>query len=337
MKTCNIIIIGLILIGLASPAEAATALPNPIRALHIVTRGVSPTDVKKLVDTASKEKFNTIILGIAWRGSTKLSSMPWVDDSKAWNITELLSVVKYIRGRHMLIVPEIKLLSHANVLFLKNFPSLMYNSQTYDPRNPEVYQKVFPIIDEVIALIHPKAIHIGHDEVVGWSKWFYTKGLLKIGESQLPASLFLKSVGNVHAYLNSKGVETWMWGDMLISRSEFPSMKKNGALHNLNESYGATLRKKIPKDILICDWHYSDKQSDFPSISAFRNDDFRVLGATWKKEKTIQNFSHYAARHGAAGMIATTWWHVQKKQWDKVDRIINFSGKTFLKDFPDAK
>ncbi len=337
MKIFRVIVIAIGFFCAGYSSEAAVYVKKPIRALHLVTRAVSPADVMKLVDIASKEKFNTIILGIAWRGSTKLKSMPWVDGSKAWSSKDLLAVVQYIREKNMQVVPELKLLSHANVLFQKNFPNLMYNSKTYDPRKPEVYQKVFPIIDEVIALLHPQAIHIGHDEVVGWSKRHYVKGLLKSDERQLPANLFLKSVVYIHEHLHSKGVETWMWGDMLISQGEFPSMRKSGALHDLNESYGATLRKKIPRDILICDWHYNDKQRDFPTVSAFKNDGFRVLGATWKKEKTIQNFSYYAAHHGAEGMIATTWFHVQRKEWDIVNNIIKVSGKTFLKDFPDTK
>jgi len=337
MKIFRVLVIVIVFLSTGHGSEAAVYGAKPIRALHIVTRGVSPANVMKLVDLARKHGFNTIILGIAWRNSTNLSSMPWVDSSKAWSSKDLLSVVQYIREKHMKIVPELKLLSHANVLFQKKFQSLMYNSKTYDPRKPEVYQKVFPIIDEVIALIHPQAIHIGHDEVVGWTKWHYIKGLLKPHESQLPASLFLESVKNIHEHLNSKGVETWMWGDMLVSRNELPSMQKSGALHDLSESYGAALRKKIPKDIVICDWHYNDKQRDFLTVSAFKNDGFRVLGATWKKEKTIQNFSYYAAHHGADGMIATTWFHVQRKEWDIVNNIIKVSGKIFLKDFPDAK
>jgi hypothetical protein len=36
-------------------------------------------------------------------------------------------------------------------------------------------------------------------------------------------------------------------------------------------------------------------------------------------------------------MIATTWWPVQGKEWDVVDKILRESGEAFSKDFPDAK
>lgn len=127
-----------------------------------------------------------------------------------------------------------------------------------------------------------------------------------------------------------------MWGDMLISPDEFPEMLGRH-LHGTLPGYGKAMREKLPKDIVICDWHYFDTQKDFPSLAAFKREGFRVLGATWKKDDTTANFSRYAAAHGADGMIATTWFHVQRKEWDIVDKIIDTSGKIFMKDFPDAK
>jgi hypothetical protein len=112
---------------------------------------------------------------------------------------------------------------------------------------------------------------------------------------------------------------------------------KPGPLHGLKAGYGKPLRDKLPKDIVICDWHYADEQPEFPSLAALRKEGFRVLGATWTKEVTIQNFSRYAAQHGGEGMIATSWSHVQKKEWDVVEKIMRTSGEVFKKDFPDAK
>ena len=307
-----------------------------IRALHLVTRGSSVQEIKHLIDLAKSASFNTIILGITKNNSTALNSMPWIKSPKAWSRKELLSVVNYARSKDMEVIPHIPLLSHQKVFLKKPFPELMYNNRTYDPRNPKVYDVVFPILDEIIDLLHPPAIHIGHDEVVGWKKKHYEKGLLKSGEEILPAKLFLDDTLKIHEYLKSKGVDTWMWGDMLVSPDEFPTMRKGG-LHGSAMGYGADLRKHIPKDIVICDWHYFDKQLNFPSLKTFRNEGFRVLGATWKRDKTTRNFSHYAAANGASGMMATTWYYVPKKEWDLVEHIINFSGRIFVQDFPDVK
>lgn len=127
-----------------------------------------------------------------------------------------------------------------------------------------------------------------------------------------------------------------MWGDMLISPDEFQNMF-DPDLHGTVGGYGKPLRDKLPRDIVICDWHYFDDQSDFPTLKVMQKEGFRVIGSSWKKEKTTRNFSRYAAQHGAKGMMATTWFHVQKNEWGIVDDIIKVSGEAFMRDFPDAQ
>jgi len=82
---------------------------------------------------------------------------------------------------------------------------------------------------------------------------------------------------------------------MLIAPDEFPTMSNGGDINlgDINGSslgYGQVLRRKIPKDIVICDWHYNirGKQTDFPTLAAFKSDGFRVLGTTWRvKERQL--------------------------------------------------
>ena len=40
----------------------------------------------------------------------------------------------------------------------------MFNTVSYDPRKDATYAVVFPFLDELIEAVHPRAIHIGHDE-----------------------------------------------------------------------------------------------------------------------------------------------------------------------------
>lgn len=272
--------------------------------------------------------FNTILLGIPWRGNISLHSTPWIKPAKGvWTRKELVSIVDYARRLGLEVVPNIPLLSHQDLLLSSEYPGLMFNSVTYDPRSPKVYDVVLPILDEMIELIHPKAIHIGHDEVIGWEKSHFRK-ILRPGERMLPADLFLSDVLRLHEFLNKRGVETWMWGDMLISAEEFPTMKVVG-LNGVAPGYGKALRDKLPKEIVICDWHYLDDQLEFPSLSVMQKEGFRVIGTTWKKNDTIRHFSRYARQHGAYGMMATTWFHVQRKEWSVVGDILKVSGEAF--------
>ncbi len=319
-----------LLAAVNSPVGGKTSFR--IRALHISlepakkeTEMVSADIAKKVILKAKANGFNTLIILLA--NFVRLKSMTIPPDSRSWTTTQFVDVVKYARDNGIDVIPEVKLLTHQEKFFSNNYPALMYNRVTYDPRKAQVYDIVYKVIDELTELIHPRAIHIGHDEAAGSTPESVQKWLAP-GETILPAELYLEDTKRINAYLNSKGVETWMWGDMLISHDEFPSMQDwyfNGGA----PGYGKLLRHQLPKNIVICDWHYTDSQPDFPSLSTFKREGFKVLGATWRKQLTIRNFSRYAYDHGAEGMIATTWSNLRQEDWNTVDEIIRDSGEVF--------
>jgi hypothetical protein len=328
----------LLFVLLAQAASYAQA--KPVRALHLVANNMTVDDARRLIDKAEEAKFNTIILGLPWRSGVRLRSTPWIiAGSKTWSRDDLLAVVNYARKKNMEIVPQLPLLTHQELFLAPNFPELMFNHKTYDPRKVDVYRYIFPVIDELIDLIRPRAVHIGHDEVLGWRPG---KNWLKQGEKLLPPELFVEDVVHLHTYLKNKGIETWMWGDMLVSPAEFPSMISK-ELHGIAPGYGKQLRDKLPREMVICDWHYSGESADFPSLSTLKREGFRVFGVTWRERNTTINFSRFAGMNGAEGMIASTWVVLNSEgkntvnSWEEVERIISESGAVFSKDFPDAK
>jgi len=147
-------------------------------------------------------------------------------------------------------------------------------------------------------------------------------------EDMLPAHLYLKDVTTVYNYLKKNNIDTWLWGDMLIGSSEFPSMFEKH-LHGDIGDYGRVLREKIPREIVICDWHYFGGRYKYPSTQSFVNEGFKTLIAIWKHEKTTRRFVAFAKLGDTSGFIATTWWHVQKKEWQKVYDILKQSIEIF--------
>ena len=302
------------------------------RLWHFVLRHVSLKDAKWMVDKAKKYGFNSVVVLVT--DGVKLDKSPWTPLKGAWSKNEFISWVEYAKSSGMEVIPEVKLLTHQEKFFQKNHPSLMYNSFTYDPRFNQVYDVIFPFLEEIISIIKPKTIHVGHDEAAGLNKrsestWLIKRKWLGKEEKLIPSDLFLLDILKLHAYLTKKNINTGIWGDMLLSENEFPNMLKRH-LHGNKPHYGKTLRHKLPKDIIIFDWHYSDKQKYFPSLKKLQEEGFRVIGSTWKKANTIRNFSNYAFKNNAYGMLAGTWWHVQRKEWDKVDDILKESGHIFL-------
>lgn len=255
--------------------------PQPVRALHFVLSGATTVDAKRITDLARSSGFNTLVISLG--NAVKFNSFPGKLRPGAWGIDELLTLVNYAKQLDLNVIPEIILLTHQDMFFGNSHPELMFNNKTYDPRKPEVYSLITTYIDEIISTLHPSAINIGHDELKGFmGQDAHTPNIaidLLPDEQILPAELFLQDVLFIHDYLSKRGIETRMWGDMLISPKEFPDML-HWQLHGRPLGYGKALRDKLPRDIVICDWHYNDDQADFPSLATMQNEGFRVLGST---------------------------------------------------------
>jgi hypothetical protein len=310
-------------------ANIGSTADEPVFAWHFVLRPMAMPDAKRMVDAAESAGFNTIVVQLA--SGLDLESFPLAPSEGAWGKEELGEWVAYARSRGINVIPEIKLLSKQKKFFRNSRPGLMFNAETYDPRNEEVYKVVFRLIDDLISIMKPTAIHIGHDEVAGF-KESSAKKYLHEGEKILPADLFLMDILKVHDFLSSRDVETWMWGDMLVSPDEFPSMEPRH-LHGTVPGYGKVLRDQLPRDVVIADWHYKQDNAEFPTLAVLRDEGFRVIGTTFRNKKTIRQFSRYASKHGAYGMMATSWFYVGRGDWDTVNQIMTISGETFQKDF----
>lgn len=295
------------------------------RVLHI---RLLPGDLKTYKNTIRLARFshyNTIIL-LLYKG-VKLKSIEHWEVKGMLSQQEFKGLVNYAKENGLEVIPELKLLSHQHQFFGEAHPEFMFNKNTYNPLNKEVYKYVFAAIDEIVELTGTTKLHIGHDEVAGYSKKQYERGVLREGESQLPVNLFFKDVITINDYLNSKNIETWMWGDMLLSDEQFPSLNGMRGIHG----YDSDLINKLPKNITICDWHYNDTKNIFPSTEILAKAEFKVYGVTWENKETIRKFSKYVTTmpDNVKGMIATTWYRLNGPKKELAIDIINYSGETF--------
>ena len=117
----------------------------------------------------------------------------------------------------------------------------------WDPMNPRVYQIVFALIDEIIDAFDADAIHVGMDEVflIGNDAAPATKG-------KDPAEVYAKAVNDMYGHIVKKRGRTMlMWGDRLIDAARYDYGEWEASK---NSTWPAVYM--IPKDIVICDWHY---------------------------------------------------------------------------------
>lgn len=180
----------------------------------------------------------------------------------------------------------------------------------WDPLNPEVWRIVFKLMDEIIEAFQADAMHVGMDEVflLGSEKSPSTKG-------QDPGKLFALAVNKLHAHLvRKRGVEMLMWGDRL-----FDGKKYNWGEWEAATNGTATAVDLIPKDVIICPWHYEVRE-DYPSIPMFIEKGFRVLPAGWKDVDATKALIEYSRRQQSPKLLGYmfTTWGVKK------DELLNF-------------
>jgi len=170
----------------------------------------------------------------------------------------------------------------------------------WDPLNPQVWTIVFALMDEIIDAFQADALHVGMDEVflLGSDKSPSTKG-------KDPGVLFADAVKEIHGHLvRKRHVEMLMWGDRLIDAEKYDygewEAAKNGT---------ATAVDRIPKDIIICDWHY-EVRAGYPSIGMFIEKGFRVLPTGWKDVEATKALINLSCAHKSQkllGYLFTTW------------------------------
>jgi len=170
----------------------------------------------------------------------------------------------------------------------------------WDVMNPEVWRVVFKLMDEIIEGFNADAMHVGMDEV------------FLLGSEQSPSTkgkdagvLFAKAVNELHGHLvRKRHVEMLMWGDRLIDGKTYDLGEWEASMNGT-----AAAIDDIPKDIIICPWHYEARES-YPSIPMFINKGFRVLPAGWKNvdaTRALIKYSQSQANPKLLGYMFTTW------------------------------
>jgi len=300
----------------AVPLMAADKPAQPWRALHLLNYNTD-ADLDALaekLEPLAKQGINVIILEVDYNFAFK--SHPELRRGASPITREgARRFAAACRKNKIRLIPEFQSLGHQSWK-AETFPLLTVypkfdltpgefpnNDGIYcrewDPLNSEVWRVVFDLIDEIIDAFHADALHAGMDEVflLGSEKSPSTKG-------QDPGVLFAKAVNELHQHLREKKVEMLMWGDRLIDGKKFDLGEWEAAMNGTASAIDA-----IPKDIIICPWHYELRES-YPSIPMFLEKGFRVLPASWKDVEATKALIQFSRSHGGPkllGHMFTTW------------------------------
>ena len=247
---------------------------------------------------------------------------------------EVADLVRYARAQHIEVIPEIPSFTHSYYLLSrhKQFGAITGAEwpDTYCPSDPDIYKLVFDVIDELVEVIKPKMVHIGHDEM------FFPVELCRCCQTRDTSLLFADDVRKLHGHLTAKGIQVAMWGDHLIESvrgaGRRPYKSKSGwEYHMPGALTPQQVKDLIPKDILIFNWFWHDARAaegrGEPNDIKLQDFGFRQVHANFMYN--IQNYARRTARPSVIGGAPSSWAATNEYTFGK-DLMLDFLGTANL-------
>ncbi len=200
------------------------------------------------------------------RGEEKNSSHYDAGDGFIIEKSDVRDIVELANENFIEVIPEIPSLTHGYYLLTRHPELAEYQGDiwpdTYCPSNPASYDLMFDVYDEYIEVMHPKMIHIGHDE---W--WGAPLGICPRCKDEDYSTLFARDINKIHDYMAARGIKIAMWGDHILE-----SVRTKGPIERVSSTgvryttpgglRPSVVRDSIPKDILIFNWFWVNEERD---------------------------------------------------------------------------
>jgi hypothetical protein len=313
--------VGLAALALPAADQRQTTGPAlPVRGLHLSAPAKRdlPAALTFIQDSLPKEGVNTLILEFDFNFNFR--SRPEFTNASALGHDEVRQIVQACRAGDIELIPQINCLGHqswaerTDKLLQKHpefdeTPGKYPNNKgiycrSYCPLHPDVHRVLFDLIDELAKACEARAFHVGMDEV-----FLLADPDCPRCKGKDPAELFAGEVKTLHAHLKEIGCRTWMWGDRFIDGKATKIGKWEAS-----ENGTAPAVDLVPKDIVICDWHY-EKAHD--TARFFAGKGFEVVECPWRKPdvalgqleqiRALRADPDRAIADRARGMVQTTW------------------------------
>lgn len=320
-KLAYTLVLGSAVAGLAVSTTMAAVPPTaekPWRALHVIsyTSDDGLDKLAKQLPQLAKLGINCLILEVNY--GFEFQSHPELRQGER-HITRA-GASRFLadcRENKIELVPQFQCLGHQSWQkntgpLLAKYPELDLTPGSFpenkgiycrewDPLNPKTNEIVFALIDELIDAFDAKAFHVGMDEV-----FLLHSPQAKSTKDQNPADVFAKTVNDLHNHIVvQRGLTMLMWADRLIDGKQL-----NMGEWEASKVGTAAAIDKIPKDIILCPWHYELREK-YESVPMMMAKGFRVLPASWKKTDATLALIRDARAHQVEGRLVghifTTW------------------------------
>jgi len=299
----------------------------PVRGFCIGAPSTNRLDqfIRFIEEELAPRGVNTLILRVDY--NYQFTSRPELKDPAGLSKDDAARLVAACKKHDIHLIPQINLLGHQSErstcgTLLRVHPEFdetpwvkfpahyvwpnddrLY-CKSYCPLHPQVHEVVFAAVDEICDAFEADTFHAGMDEV------FY------LGEDKCPrcsgkdkAELFAGEVRLIRDHLRQKNRALWIWGDRLLDG-------KTTGLGEWEASFSGTDRAidLIPKDVVICDWHY-DRPA--PTAIYFALKGFPVVTCPWNRAQVaatqLEDVLHFRAsatpqtQPRMLGMVETVW------------------------------
>jgi hypothetical protein len=267
-----------------------------------------------ITDVLPKLRLNQLILETNYNFAYQ--RRPEVADPDHITLADAKRLLNLARENHIKLIPMLNCLGHQSwedktFQLLRAYPQFDetpdrgwgekgFYCKSWCPSHPDLNPILFDLFDELIDAFEADTFHVGMDEV-------FIIGQCERCRDQSPAELFAKAVKDYHGHLIGKrGVRMMMWGDRLLDQ------KTVGYSRWEADDLGmAAAIDAIPRDIVICDWHYESQA--FPSVPDLMEKGFTVWPTGWRQVPSATKFVEAALEHHGPqvpGYLATTWFPI---------------------------
>ncbi len=265
----------------------------PVRGIEIAIPDPAHLErfVKFIREDLKQMGVNTLVLRVDYK--YKYKSHPELVEEGALSRKQVKKIVAACREAGIRIIPHLNLLGHQSwheqlnplLTHYPEFDETPYIKmpekyvwpnadglycKSYCPLHPEVHKVIFALVDELTDVFEADAFHAGMDEV-----FYIADPRCPRCGGRDPAELFAGEVRTIHDHLASQDKELWIWGDRLLDG-------KTTGLGMWEASMNNTYRAidMIPKDVVICDWHYERPVHTAPYFAV---KGFRVISCPYRK------------------------------------------------------
>ncbi len=202
--------------------------------------------------------------------------------------------------RYLEPIPLINVPGHAEWIF-RNGSNLDFAEDPQTPyaycvNNPKSLEFIQDVLNECLPIFESKFCHIGHDEVTMRGR--FPNPECPRCKGATTTALVVKHANRLSDWLGQQGIESMIWGDMLLGPGE-----AQDATHAKTLADARQRRAEISKKTIVVDWHY-EASADARSLEILRHDGFRVVAASWYTPENISRLSQAALAAGRGRLAA---------------------------------